>query len=273
VHKLQVACNVTRALVARYGAQLEAPWSQGLPVLEARLANAADYALVLAGPGRPAITDAELIALDTLADQVLGAMTATAGDLLVASADGVEPSAEHRNTAQLAEVAAAYREDAARERRTSQACFLLFVLLILVSLGFILWGILRISSRADLANHSTSVWPVFSAHLVAAVVGLAAAVVVIIQAERHRRAAQEAIRLARQFTAVESYLAPMPPALRDIVRVSLTPRLFSRILWDDDPLREPLWPTASDIAAARPSPRHRAPRSGSAASASDPGAR
>jgi hypothetical protein len=270
VDKLQAACNITRAMVARYGAQLEAPWSQGLPVFEARLANAADYALVLVGPGRPAITDAELIALDTLADQVHGAMTATAGDLLVAIAGGVETRGERRNTAQLAEVAAAYRDDAARERRTSQACFLLFVLLILSSLGFILWGILRISARADLANNSISVWPVFSTHLVAAVVGLAAAVVVIIQAERHRRASQEAIRLARQFTAVESYLAPMPSALRDIVRVSLTPRLFSRILWDDDPIREPIWPTASDIAAARPSPRHRAPRSGSA---SDPGAR
>lgn len=272
VEKLQVACNVTRAMVTRYGARLEAPWSHALPAYEATLSNAADYAVVLAGPGRPSITSVEFRALDTIADQLLGAVTAVGGDLLIAGADGSEPLSDQQESGQLAQVAVAYREDASRERRMTLTCFLIFVLLILSSLGFILWGILRIGEQPTSRNvPGSSIWPVFSAHLVAALISLAAAGIMVIQAERHRRAAQEASRLERQFTAVESYLAPMSPVVRDIMRASLTPRLFSRILWDSDPMREPLWPSASDVAAASPSPRHRAPRNRPSPPGPDPG--
>jgi hypothetical protein len=256
VEKFQIVCSVTSTIVARHGAQLEASWSRNIPAFEHHLLDATDYVAVLATPGRPSLTEPEIRTLEAMADQLLATLSAVSSDLLITTS--LQPTSSRRQSDKLAAVAAEYRQDGTREQKVASAFFLTCVLLLLSGLGFILWGLLHIASPPlrTIAAARSSPWSVFSMYLVAALISMIAAAIIVIQAERHRRAAQEATRLARQFDAIEAYLQPMSSPVRDMVRASLAPRLFSRILSDDDPMREPIWPTADDIAKASPSPRH-----------------
>jgi hypothetical protein len=258
VEKLDIVCYVTHDLSVRYSEQFDTQWSRRFPVFESDLADAADYTAVLAAPGRPPISAPEIRRLEVLADQLLDTLGGVAGDLLVTDSHRTRPRIL-RQAPKLASVAAAYAQDARLERNASSVFFSAATVLLLSALGLVILGLVRSNSAIydHEISHGLAVWPIFSTYLVASLISLVAAAFLILIGERHRRATQEATRLARQFDAVESYLEPMAPLTRDLVRASLTPRLFSRILWDDDPIREPIWPTAGDIASAR-SPRHRA---------------
>jgi hypothetical protein len=74
-----------------------------------------------------------------------------------------------------------------------------------------------------------------------------AAILLWVQAERHRRSAAESRRLQRQFAALDLYLEPMPEPIRAVMRAALAPRLFSRLLEDTDPMREPIWPSPEKL--------------------------
>lgn len=67
------------------------------------------------------------------------------------------------------------------------------------------------------------------------------------QAERHRRSAADNRRLAHQWAALEDYLQPLPERPQAIMRAALAPRIFSRPIEDDDPLKEPVWPTSDSL--------------------------
>jgi hypothetical protein len=76
---------------------------------------------------------------------------------------------------------------------------------------------------------------------------LLAATLLWVQAERYRRSAAESRRLQRQFAALDLYLEPMPEPIRAVMRAALAPRLFSRLLEDNDPMREPIWPSPENL--------------------------
>ena len=259
--KFQFICDATNSLATRYGELLEAPWSTKLSVFERDLGDAADYVAVMTDPKRPAISEPEIRMLDALADQLLDSISGIGGDILVATAKQAIPvTREPRD--KLADVAAVYRADAQQERKATQTFFTIAAVPGALAVLSIIAGILLVTFRTldNLQVRSSSIWTVFSVYLVTSLVLLFVAGLLIGQGERHRRGAQEATRLARQFDAVESYLEPMEPQVRDLVRVSLTPRLFPRILWDDDPIREPIWPSAQDIVKARARSRSASPR-------------
>lgn len=228
-------------------------------MFEQELKDAADYADVLSTPGRPAISDPEIRTLDSMASHLLNSLSEVGGDLLIADSHDADSAAESRQHDKLHVIATAYRADAKRERSLTYVFFLGAAVTIASSIGFIFWGLLQATPKFSTYSNTAgaSVWDIFAMYLVASLVSLVASVIIVAQGERHRRADQEATRLARQFDAIESYLNPIPQPLRDVVRVSLTPRLFSRILWDDDPMREPTWPTASEIIEVSTSARHR----------------
>jgi hypothetical protein len=262
--KLRVACDAVIDLCRRSGPKLDAAWSRRFAALDEQLNDCADYVAVLSAPGRPPVSEPEFRALDVLADQLITSLNGVAADLLLI--DRQSAGAAPAQASKLSDVAAGYAADAARERRSALVYFVIATALVLAACGIVIAGLIQIASLTHRGITRPSwVWAVFSAYLIASLVSLIASGVLILLGERHRRAAQESTRLSRQFEVVEPYLAPMATSARDLIRASLTPRLFSRILSDDDPMREPIWPTAADIANARPArraagSRHAAPK-------------
>jgi len=263
--KFHVVCDVVGDLAGRFGPKLDAQWSGRFAALDEQLNECADYLAVLSATARPPITVPEIRTLDVLADRLLTSLNGVAADLLLIERGTA--AAAPAQTSKLADIAAHYAGDARRERRAALTYFSIATALVLSAFGIVIAGLIQIASLDhNGATRPSWVWSVFSAYLIASLVSLIAAAIIILLGERHRRAAQESTRLSRQFDVVESYLAPMATSTRDLIRASLTPRLFSRILSDDDPMREPVWPTAGDIANSRParrtssSSRHAAPR-------------
>jgi hypothetical protein len=252
--KLRVVCDVVDDLSARFGASLDALWSRRFAALEEQFADCADYVAVISASGRPPISAPEIRTLDVLADQLLTSLSGVAADLLLV--ERRSPAAAPAQSSKLSDVASGYAEDARREHRAALTYFSIATALVIAAFGVVIAGLVQIASlNHNGAAHPSWVWSVFSAYLIASLVSLIAAGILILLGERHRRAAQESTRLSRQFDVVESYLAPMATQARDLIRASLTPRLFSRILSDDDPMREPIWPTAEDVAKTRPTRR------------------
>jgi hypothetical protein len=261
--KLQVVCGTVIELCGRSGPKLDAIWSRRFAALDEQLNDCADYVAVLFASGRPAISAPEFRTLDVLADQLITSLNGVAVDLLLIERQSAATAAAPAS--KLSDVAAHYAEDSRRERRAARTYFSIATALVLSAFGIVIAGLIQIAAvNHNGPAHPSWVWTVFTAYLLASLVSLVAAGVIILLGERHRRAAQESTRLSRQFDVVESYLAPMATQARDLIRASLTPRLFSRILSDDDPMREPIWPTAADLANARPTRRatgsHAAPK-------------
>lgn len=71
------------------------------------------------------------------------------------------------------------------------------------------------------------------------------------QAQRVRRNAEELRRVRRQLVALPGYLLPLPVAAQDLLRAAMLPRLFPRLLEDNDPMREEDWfPDGDQVLAA-----------------------
>jgi hypothetical protein len=147
----------------------------------------------------------------------------------------------------LTSIAADYGVDAVQERKIAIVFQGMTVVAGLSFAGALFWGLWVM--RADDAGLE-AYWPyvIFSA---------APAVLAILcfwLSERYRRSAVESRRLQRQIETLNPYLLGLTPAVADLLRASLAPRLFSRTLDDNDPLREPLWPAAGDfVEILRPS--------------------
>lgn len=160
---------------------------------------------------------------------------------------------DNPSTQMFDRISSKYADDDRSERRAVTQMLSASAALLSLAVAVLVLGL-----HESVNNPTKGAWSFFSIYLTVGSVCALGAGICLALGERRRRSAQEATRLSRQFQALESFLDPMPPMTRDIVRVSLAPRLFSRNTWDDDPLREPVWPTTQEVIHAGSAPRHRA---------------
>lgn len=144
----------------------------------------------------------------------------------------------------LQQLAAAYGNDAERERKTARTLYLAALGLLLASVGLGVFAV-RDSVRRDGLQFSR-----LGAYALVSVVMIAAAALALHQASsKRRRSEEEARRLQRQLQGLDPYLSSMPETLRDLCRGTLVPSLFSR-LPGEEPWREPRWPTPDSVLEA-----------------------
>lgn len=143
-----------------------------------------------------------------------------------------------------------YGHDAARERRAARGFLLVAAAATLLAAAALAWGLTRMGDSPGTARLQ-----MFGAHLASAVVLAAAAFVSLRAADRRGRVAGDHHRQQRQLSAVDAYLAPLPDSTRHLLRAALAPRLFSRSIDDDDPLRDPVWPSPAEVLQQLPDPR------------------
>ncbi len=145
---------------------------------------------------------------------------------------------------EIEHVAGAYKEDAFRARRAADwlyvAMFLLIATAVVTAVASFYFG--DTTRSMDIAG--------VGQRLLVPLLSLLGAVPFWIQAERHRRSASEFRRLELQFRAFEPYLEPFSGNAQAVMRAALAPRLFSRVLEDLDPMREPIWPDSAAITTA-----------------------
>ena len=106
------------------------------------------------------------------------------------------------------------------------------------------WAVRTATSPASLRTSENIVYVALG------VIFLICAAYSTFQAGRLRRLHEESSRLGRQLQYLNAYLAPLPKPTQDLIRGTLTQRLFPRALADNDPLREPAWPTPADLLAS-----------------------
>jgi len=72
--------------------------------------------------------------------------------------------------------------------------------------------------------------------------------VIFWQADRHRRSAAEQLRISRQLRTMPTFISSIDSqVMKDLMRATIAPRYFSRILDDNDVVREPQWPDPSQL--------------------------
>jgi hypothetical protein len=137
-----------------------------------------------------------------------------------------------------------YGADARVERRVMFALYLTF-LASAVGAGLIAWtGLAHTRERSHFRAGE------FTSYGIVSLVVALLALVVLWQAASHRRQARESVRLQRQLAGLDAYVAQMPPALRDLLRATMAKQLFPRTLEDNEPWREPRWPSADEVLRA-----------------------
>ena len=205
-------------------------------------------------PADDAVSD-RLRALAARLDSIArSATTPAAGapqmELLAALMEEVVVSAEQDQSSTMPEVerqrainnvADAYGADADRNQILTTRLYTVLIGLALGAAATVVVGLV------DFPTKKGGWPPLFSAQLSLAGVLLVAIVPIWVQAERHRRAASESRRLERQLRMVDPYLQPLPERTQAVMRAALTPRLFSRLLEDQDPMREPAWPSSGSL--------------------------
>jgi hypothetical protein len=184
-----------------------------------------------------AAADVEVVAglADRLAD-VVGAAAAAARTKRI---DGdIQRPTTLRSS--LADFGRDYGNDASREQRLMVASDLAAV----GSVGLALLVAWVAAHHSPGTGDPAAVYTAYASAfvLLSALAGFFAA-----QARRHRIAAQEFRRIARQIESVDAYLAPLPVPTRNLLRATMLQRLFPRLLDDDDPMREPRWPNADHL--------------------------
>lgn len=133
-----------------------------------------------------------------------------------------------------------YSMDADRQWRRSSVLYVTSGALMLGAISLAIFGLKRFSDNPEQLSG-------FLAYCGVATIPIFASILALRQAERHRRAAAECQRLKRQLAALDPYLKPFPLQSQPLMRAALAPRLFPGTLDDDDPLREPNWPTSKDL--------------------------
>lgn len=143
----------------------------------------------------------------------------------------------------MATVACAYGDDAASGRRLAAAYRIAGAGLIVLAVVMAL-----ISSTTDWFDGS----PAGEVNSISYQLGVATfiallACVLLQLSERSRRSADEHLRLQRHLTSLEPFLGQLPESMRPVMRAALAPRVFARVVDDDDPTREPIWPTSAEL--------------------------
>lgn len=136
----------------------------------------------------------------------------------------------------MTDLATLYGQDASSERRSTYVLYAVAVALALAG------GALAVRGIAVAHTDTTLRFSIFAAYASVGLASFTAAGVSLRQARRHLMAAHEATRLQRQLVALDAYLLPMPPAMRDLVRGALVQRVFPGLVDDDEPWRAPVWP-------------------------------
>jgi hypothetical protein len=153
----------------------------------------------------------------------------------------VAPDSSRTARSGLMTLAQDYGKEAARDRAT--AIWFLWTAGVLVggSLG-LAWRGLVVALHDDTLRVS-----VFAGYVgVAAFMACTAAVVVML-AMRVHTASREAFRLEHQVKAIDPFLYSLPEPQRNLLKGVMLRRLFPRLLEDDDPLREPEWPSPYEV--------------------------
>lgn len=140
----------------------------------------------------------------------------------------------------LKELAEAYGGDAKRERQAAMLTRV-FALLALVSAAAAAYWAVRV------ANGARHVWSEALGPLLVCGAAGVAGLFLLRSAGSRDRSAREYIRLQRGLTGVDAYLSPLPEPARHLLRATMTQTLFPRLLDDDDPLRQPVWPEADTL--------------------------
>jgi hypothetical protein len=148
----------------------------------------------------------------------------------------------------LMKLAEEHGRDARFERKVMLGLYALTFILALVAGGVASVG-------ATLARQRHGVQYSFDSSVFAAYGGIALGVLVVAalslrEARRHLVVAQEATRLQRQLAAIDAYLKPMAPAMRDLVRGALAQRIFAGLPGDEEPWQAPVWPDSDALLRA-----------------------
>lgn len=156
---------------------------------------------------------------------------------LAAQASTTSASDPHAES--LAAVANAYRRDAADERAAARRAKL--------AGGFLAAIGLAAAALVGVGVSAEDLWVAAAGRLIAVVGLFVAAALMFRSATAHERASREYVRLERGMAAIEPYLAPLPEAARHFIRATLTQSLFPLLPEDDDPLRQPQWPSPREL--------------------------
>jgi beta-phosphoglucomutase-like phosphatase (HAD superfamily) len=137
-----------------------------------------------------------------------------------------------------------YIKDTNRQRRAMVTLYLAGLLAIGLSVAVTLWAAVTAASAGDFVEN-------FLGRASVVVVLLLAALAAIWQADRHRRAAAEQLRLAHQLRTLPVFMESVDNvSLKDLLRGAVAPRFFPRALDDEDVLREPQWPNPDQVLEA-----------------------
>lgn len=144
------------------------------------------------------------------------------------------PSGEMLRRAQIVQVADEYGSDAQRYGRLALLQYVLVVLFAVLAAG----TVLTLSASQLQEDH------LLSSRFAVAGLLVVATLPFWFLGSSYRKSSSESRRLELQFRAFEPYLKGFVDEA-DVMRAALAPRLFSRILEDEDPMREPAWPKLS----------------------------
>jgi hypothetical protein len=215
-----------------------------LPTLHSQLIAAIRGDLIrlksITSPSTPPTADMLSVAA-RLGDRVVF----TIGSAAAAQLINDRPSdAESDARESVAQVARQYGLDAAGERRAERWLYLLYAVLTLIAITIAVVGLRQAhrDGRFELSE--------FMAY---AAVGLAVAVLssgLLLPASQHRRQAHEYVRLERQLVGFEAFVTPMPPVLGNLLRGSIAPQLFPRLLESNEPWQVGEWPSPDSVLRA-----------------------
>jgi hypothetical protein len=144
----------------------------------------------------------------------------------------------------LRTVSGAYGDDAENAASSARLRYLIAGLVFGAAFALAVLGVVRVDdgSTVDTAR--------FLPYAIVAAAGFVLGGAVFRQASASATASREARRLERQLSGFGAFIEPLSPAVRDLVRVAMIQRFFPRLLEDDEPWKDPVWPDSDALLRA-----------------------
>ncbi len=139
----------------------------------------------------------------------------------------------------------AYATDAAKELRSARTAAFSAGVSLLLSIAVAFWA-------SRLANDAPA-GRTLEVLLFPALVSISITILIVFllrQIHLGQRNAREYRRLSRGLSGLSGYLESLPEPARFLIRATLTPSLFPRLLDDDDPMRQVAWPSERTVLTA-----------------------
>ena len=163
--------------------------------------------------------------------------------------EGGDTNSSGRVEDTLARLVGAYSKDASDARRAAVSSLVGAVVSLVIAASLVVAAtVLSTHGSGGNGNHLDA--GPFFARAIACLPFFVLASALLWLAARQRRGAHEALRLARQLTGLPAYLYPLPPSASHLMRMTMTQRLFPRLIEDTDPLRDAPWPDTSELLRA-----------------------